>query len=179
MFCNKCGNKVEEGTVFCTSCGNQIVTEEVKPVAIPEAPITQPVKNKSNKFLKILLLIVGIGFITALTFLLINLFSNNKGGSSNNILKDTTWIAGDESEMVFGDDRLYWYRDEGVHDDNYYTGTYKFYMGSDALEFLTDDLSSYGVTKEELEGLFDRNSKYDESNTIINWGKSCDNKHKK
>ena len=35
MFCNKCGNKVEDGTVFCTSCGNQIVTEEVKPVAIP------------------------------------------------------------------------------------------------------------------------------------------------
>ena len=51
--------------------------------------------------------------------------------------------------------------------NNYFEGTYEFYIGEEAVIYITTQLSDYGVTKEKLEGLFDRNEEYDEANFVI------------
>lgn len=68
--------------------------------------------------------------------------------------KGTTWIAGDGSELVFGDDGiLSWYREEGVHDGDLFQGPYVAHRGQAAYDFLVNDLEEYGVTAEELDRL--------------------------
>ena len=79
----------------------------------------------------------------------------------------TDWIASDGSEVKFGEDSIYWYQKEGVYDDNYYYGEYEFYIGEEAVSFITTDLASYGVTKAELEDLFDRNEEYSVENFVV------------
>lgn len=71
-----------------------------------------------------------------------------------NEMANTVWIASDGSEMVFGETEMNWYKDEGIHDDNYYTGTYEYYRGQDAVKFITTELSEYGITESELEEMF-------------------------
>ena len=53
MYCNKCGNKIEEGTQFCSKCGNSVSNNNVNE------------KNKNNNKKKwsmwyILVIIVGV-----------------------------------------------------------------------------------------------------------------------
>lgn len=163
MFCNKCGTKVKNGTVFCTNCGNKLVTEE----AVVTEPVSSVPKKKNGKGLIALLIIVALAFVTSLVFLFINIFSGGSSGSDKFSVKGTTWTASDSSEMIFEDDRLYWYKDSSDHNDNYYSGIYKLYVGKEAVDYITTDLSSYGVTKSELEGIFDRNEEYDESNFVV------------
>ena len=164
MFCNKCGNKVTEGTVFCSNCGNKIINDnnQINPQPIAKSP-------KKDRVLKVLLLILTLGFITSLVFLFINIFKGDSGngGANNSFLNGTTWYASDNSEMIFGEDRLYWYKSPYDHNDNYYSGKYKFYIGKEAVDYITNDLSSFGVTKDELDSLFKRNSQYDESNFVV------------
>lgn len=50
--------------------------------------------------------------------------------------------------------------------DNYFEGTYEFYVGADAVDYITTDLSDYSVTKNELEGIFEGSDEYDESNFV-------------
>lgn len=71
-------------------------------------------------------------------------------------LAGTSWIAeNDGSQWVFGEDQsFFWYQTKGETDDNYYGGTYEFHIGQDAVNYLTEDLSSYGVSEEEITGVF-------------------------
>ena len=62
------------------------------------------------------------------------------------------------------DNSFQYYRDKDDLKDNYYEGTYKIYQGQEAVEYITNDLSSYGITKSELEDLFKRSSLYSEDN---------------
>jgi len=50
--------------------------------------------------------------------------------------------------------------------NNYYEGNYKFYMGEEAKAYITEELSSYNVTDEELEKIFEMNEKFDVSNFV-------------
>lgn len=84
-----------------------------------------------------------------------------------NEMANTTWIASDGSEMIFGETEMNWYKDEGIHDDNYYTGTYEYYRGEKAVDFITTELSEYGVTKQELYDLFERNEDRKEENFVV------------
>ena len=61
-----------------------------------------------------------------------------------------------------GDFKYYQSKDNLTN--NYYEGTYDVYVGKDAVEYITTDLSKYGITKDELQDVFDRSSIYDESN---------------
>jgi hypothetical protein len=64
----------------------------------------------------------------------------------------TTWIAGDGSELVFGEDgTLSWYREEGVYDGDVFEGPYVVNRGQAAYDFVVNDLADYGVTEEELD----------------------------
>ena len=82
-------------------------------------------------------------------------------------LGNTSWLFDDDSEIKFGSVTYNWYRDENVYDDNYYTGTYKYYIGEEAVDFITTDLSSYGVTRDELERIFEASESYNKENFIV------------
>ena len=64
----------------------------------------------------------------------------------------TSWIASnDGSQWTFDEDgTFHWYQDGAVTDDNYYAGTYTFYVGRQAKDYLTDALAEFGITEEEL-----------------------------
>ncbi len=83
------------------------------------------------------------------------------------LISNTTWIASGGSEVVFSKNRIDWYQDPKNHEDNYYSGVYKFYMGKDAVKYITQELSQYGVTKSELESLFRRNDEYSEEKFVV------------
>lgn len=87
--------------------------------------------------------------------------------SSNYSLANTSWILSDGSEMIFESLEFNWYKDENVYTDNYYTGTFDVYVGATAVEYITVNLSNYGITKQELEGYFARNEGYGEDNFMV------------
>lgn len=68
------------------------------------------------------------------------------------------FVAGDDSVIYFSNDGTFvWYRDDANHLDNYYTGTYEAHRGEKAVNYVTEELSDYAVTEEELEDYFVRN----------------------
>ena len=82
-------------------------------------------------------------------------------------LEDHNWSEqNDGSYLVFKSGAFTYYKDKNDKDNYFYTGHYKFYTGQDALDYVTEDLSDYGITKEEMQGVFDRNEKYDLSNFV-------------
>ena len=83
-------------------------------------------------------------------------------------IPDQNWVeTNDESYLTFKSGKQFvYYKDIDVDDDYYYEGSYEIYIGDEAVDYITNDLEDYGVTDEELEGLFDRNKKYDEENLI-------------
>ena len=84
------------------------------------------------------------------------------------IISDYEWQAsGDGSLIVCNEDGTFkYYRSAEDLTDSYYEGTYEFYIGEDAVTYVTKTLSDYGITEDELEDLFDRNEEYDESNFV-------------
>lgn len=87
--------------------------------------------------------------------------------ADNSVISGTSWTARDGSWMTFTDEENYaWYQDRTVTDDNYYAGTYEFYMGDDALKYLTVDLKDYGVTEAEMQRVFDSNEEYSLDNLV-------------
>lgn len=88
-------------------------------------------------------------------------------GKKKDFVNDTTWIASDGSEVVFENGKITWYKEEGKHDDNYLIGTYKVFRGSDAVDYITNDLSEYGVTKEELNMHLLNDDEYTKKNFVV------------
>ena len=83
------------------------------------------------------------------------------------LIKNTDWVEKDDSFLVFdSSSRFHYYRDHGDTSDNYYTGTYEIYVGEDAVEFITEDLSEYGVTEDEIYDIIDANEEYTIDNLI-------------
>lgn len=113
------------------------------------------------------------GFIPVLICLCLCLFGctsevSTREGSESDILAGTSWIAaGDGSQLVFNTDKSYaWYRSKDETDDNYFAGTYEAYIGQAAMDYLTGELSEYGITPEEMQPYFDRNEEYGIDNFI-------------
>lgn len=84
------------------------------------------------------------------------------------ILKNKWITTGDGSYLVFNkrDNTFKYYMSYADTTDNYYSGHYDIYIGKDALEYITEDLEDYGVTKDELRQLFRNNVTYDKENLI-------------
>lgn len=101
-----------------------------------------------------------------------NITTQNSNGGTQSIVKsslmrNTTWQGSDGSEVVFTDNRINWYKSADDHLDNYYSGTYTFYIGKDAVNYITTELSEYYVTSSELQSLFNRSEMYSESSFVV------------
>lgn len=88
--------------------------------------------------------------------------------ANRNALANTAWVSVDDgSYMVFTDETNYaWYQNKDVADDNYFMGTYQFYIGQAALQYITVDLAEFAVTEEELQQIFDANEEYNLENFV-------------
>lgn len=97
--------------------------------------------------------------------------SSNSQDSKNDqdILSKTSWISDtDYSQIIFNEDKSFeWYQSKEEKDDNYYAGTYTFYIGQEAMDHVTDNLSEYGVGKEEMEEIFAGDEEFELNNFVI------------
>lgn len=91
----------------------------------------------------------------------------NRRTEPSSLMNHTKWLSDDGSELVFTDERINWYRSMDDHNDNFYSGTFQFYIGQDAIQYLTQSLSEYEVTEADLQALFDRSSEYDQSSFVV------------
>jgi len=82
-------------------------------------------------------------------------------------INNTKWIAADNSEMHFFDNDFKWYQTKNVYTDNFQYGDFKFYMGDMAVEFITTDLKSYGITESELDNLFASDDAFNRENFVV------------
>lgn len=72
-------------------------------------------------------------------------------------------FKGSDGSVIYfeTDDEFVWYQSDEDHDDNYFSGTYEFYFAEDAQDYIVNDLSDLGVTKNELTEYFERNNDSD------------------
>lgn len=82
--------------------------------------------------------------------------NDNNGKSQIDNGADYEQIAGysftatDKSLIYFKSDKTFiWYRNKDNQTDNYYEGTYTVYKGDNALNYISESLTEYGLTKDE------------------------------
>lgn len=101
--------------------------------------------------------------------------SPNQKKEINYKLKDTEWITSpDPSVLVFEDKQNFcFYRDDDVRDDNYFEGEYDFYIGDDAVDYITEDLEEYGLTKKEINRFIDDDQPLENFVCLVLHNQSC------
>ena len=189
MYCKKCGNLLEPNNVFCKRCGEKVIEEKTSQ-SITSIESSQQInpetnfgsnnqnsnfqqqiadnQNSNKKNMFIIIIILAVLAIFCLGGVVLNIVKNNDiNTKESSLVNNTKWKGSDNSEIEFTNDRINWYRYSYDHSDNYYSGTYSFYIGKDAVDYITNNLSQYGVTKNELESLFNRNTTYSEENFVV------------
>ncbi len=74
-----------------------------------------------------------------------------------NLIVGYTYKLDDDSVIEFSNDyKFKWWKDADS-EDNYYAGTYSVYYGEIAKERITEDLTQFAVTEDELDAYFERN----------------------
>ena len=87
---------------------------------------------------------------------------------TSNTLNATSWVLSDNSEMKFSAvGGFAWYKTKDVYNDNYYSGSYRYYEGKEAVKVITTELSKYAVTEDELQRIFDSSDIYNEENFVV------------
>lgn len=93
-----------------------------------------------------------------------------------NDIKDNSWVVGDDSLLTFDNSTEFkYYKSKTDKSDNYYQGTYKIYVGDEAVDYIANDLSKYGVTKEEQEQILEtrKNNENEAYVCIVLTNKKC------
>ena len=115
MFCNKCGNQINEGESFCNKCGEKVETtppvettvtesapatqaptqQSVEPVQVQQTPVQvqgaqeQPKKNNIVPII-IIIAVVFILFVVGIIIAIVAFFTVNKSSSSETTTTITT-----------------------------------------------------------------------------------------
>ena len=89
-------------------------------------------------------------YVLILLFVTLTLTGCEKKFSLNNSI----WLSKDDSLVLFTSRGIKWYEKKGEYDNNYYSGKYKLYIGDDAYEYITEDLSNYNVPLYNLQQIF-------------------------
>lgn len=115
-------------------------------------------KNKLKKYL-VLLFCLALGLSGCMP---------QEEGQNRDLVAGTSWISADDgSQMIFNKDQSFgWYQSKDDKEDNYFAGTYDFYIGQDAMDYVTGPLSGYGVTEEKMQLYFDKNEEYGLDNFV-------------
>lgn len=181
MECKKCGSLLNGSERFCENCGEKVekmivqgdetqdlakvqeVNENVEPVNDAKQT-SNDAKQKVSPLKKLTRkdILIGAAVLIAVVIYLVSALVK-----TSSLVKNTTWIGRDGSEVVFTKDRIDWYKSPDDHDDNYYSGEYEMYIGENAVEYITEELSEYGVTKLELIELFLGNNDYEEDRFVV------------
>ena len=80
---------------------------------------------------------------------------------------DTTWVTALGDEYTFLENEIKLSRDEGTEFETYFYGEYKLFVGEDALNYLTDDLKEYNISKKDIVDLIENNEKYTMDNFVV------------
>lgn len=81
---------------------------------------------------------------------------------------DTEWRSDDDSYMTISKKMKFaWYQNEDDQDDNYHKGKIEIYQGTEAFNYITEDLEEFGVTKKELNQLMKNNKEYSKENLVV------------
>ena len=115
------------------------------------------------------------GIIIAAALLIITaavvIVMKNRGGSTSakdDIFSGKNWAESHSNSYLVpeSDGTFKYYKDKGVYDNYYYEGHYEFYKGDAAYKYVTEDLSQYGVTKEEIDQIIAMNEQYTKDNLV-------------
>ena len=89
---------------------------------------------------------------------------------TDDIFKNAKWVEQHSNSYLVpnSDGTFTYYKDKDVQDNYYYTGHYDLYTGQAAYDYVTSnpDMASYGVTAEEMDGVFAKNEIYDMKNFV-------------
>lgn len=139
---------------------------EGKPLELePETPTDgmEPVKKSKRPF--VLAGLIGVVCLVAVAAIML---TPRTASPSPDLLAGTSWLSGDDSsQWVFDTDKsFHWYQVAGKTDDNYFAGTYEFHIGQDAINYLTTELSDYGITERTIKRVISSNSEYTLENFV-------------
>jgi len=96
MFCENCGNRLEEGSVFCTNCGSRV--DGAAPVA---APAAAPAAKKLNlKLNKKTLLIGAVALVAVVALVLILVLGGGRTAEGTVEQFMNAMVKGDFSKAV-------------------------------------------------------------------------------
>ncbi len=109
---------------------------------------------------KIIAVFLGLIALMFVSFNIVKLFNKNS-------IENISWIDRSNSELILKDGKINWYKRKYVHDNNYYSGVYKFYKGNEAVEYITNKTNNYKITKERLNKAFNKNEKYNKNSFIV------------
>ncbi len=92
----------------------------------------------------------------------------NKNPYDSSLISDYDWQASGDGSLITcnTDGTFQYYRSADDLTNNYFEGTYTFFIGEEAVQHITTELSSYAVTETELETVFESNEEYNESNFV-------------
>ena len=116
-------------------------------------------------------IVVGVIVLFFVICIIVRVFSGISGASSDiNKSKfcDNKWVEYYSNSYLVpkSDGTFKYYKDKTDLTDYYYTGHYKLYVGDEGIDYVVNDLSEYGVTRDEIQGLIDRNDKYKKGNFV-------------
>ena len=83
-------------------------------------------------------------------------------------ISGTNWILTDDnSYIMFNSDKTFiWALHEEILDDNYWSRTYIFYTGEEAITYVTTELGEYGLAESEIYELISKKDEYTTDNFI-------------
>ncbi len=118
----------------------------------------------------IMISLVVVGLLTVTSFLVYN---NLKKDNLTDLkieekleldLNNSIWVSEKDTMFEFFNNEFRWYQSIDNVFDNYYSGNFQVMRGEEAYNYLTTELNEYGITKNELDNYFERNSNSDDYN---------------